>query len=164
MTDNQLLRVILSRAIKVGKKIDNRLDNPQLVLTQQYGKKLYFALKFDWSTQPLPLSLLLLSFSKNGINQIFVLPELPKRLMKWKHDVIHEICQNAFMTYDFDISKEPKEVVHVFFSAVISALNTPGMSFNLSAAPDNPLFGPNETYEEVQVEADLMEFENGWMA
>lgn len=159
MTDNQLLRVILSRAIKVGKKIDNRLENPRLVLTQQYGKKLYFALKFDWSIQPLWLS-----FSKNGINQIFILPELSERLMKWKHDVIHEIYQNIYMTYDFDISIEPKEVVHVFFSAVISALNTPGMSVCLSAAPDNPLFGPAETYEEVQIEADLMEFENGWMA
>ena len=159
MTDNQLLRVILSRAAKVGKKINSQLDNPRLVLTQQYGKKLYFALKFDYSTQPLWLS-----FSKNGMNKIFILPELPERLMKWKHDIIHEIGQSPFMTYYFDITKEPKEVVHVFFSAVISALNTPGMSVNLSAAPDNPVFGPAETYEEVQVEADLMEFENGWMA
>jgi hypothetical protein len=59
---------------------------------------------------------------------------------------------------DFDICKAPREVVHIFFSAIISALNTPGMSIGIMANA-NEMFGPDETYEEVQIEADLMGFD-----
>ena len=151
MTDRQLLDVLLKRAAVAGKQHCEQWKNPKLVLTQQYGKKLYFALKFEGASMPA-----LIGFAKNGFSRVFLLPELPERLMDWKQETIHKIVnakEYAFYT-DFDIDKEPKEVVHVFFSGVISALNTPGMSTGLMSVNRN-LFGPNETYEEIQVEADL---------
>lgn len=155
MTDDQLLKVFLARAEKTGKSYNAQLKNPRIILTQQYGKKLYFALMFEGSTTPFWIS-----FAKNGMKQVFILPELPERLMDWKHDVIRKIIHTPFTNcIDFDIFKEPKEVVHIFFSAIISALNTPGMSIGIMANADE-MFGPNETYEEVQIEADLMGFKN----
>lgn len=159
MTDDQLLKVFLARAEKTGKSYNAQLKNPRVVLTQQYGKKLYFALLFEGSTIPFWIS-----FAKNGKKQVFILPELPERLMDWKHDVIRKLIGNSFVNYiDFDICKAPREIVHIFFSAIISALNTPGMSIGVMAYA-NEMFGPNETYEEVQIEADLMEFndDNCW--
>lgn len=158
MTDNQLLDVVYARAKKACKQFNSKLDNPRLVLIQQYGKKLYFALMLDGAITPMPLR-----FSKDGRSQVFILPELPERLMAWKHDIVRDIMKKSnYPQYaDFDINIEPKEVVHIFFSAIISALNTPGMSISVETLE---IFGPAETYEEVQVEADLMEFGNDWMA
>lgn len=160
MTDDQLLKVFLARAEKTGKSYNAQLKNPRVVLTQQYGKKLFFALLFEGSTIPFWIS-----FAKNGAKQVFILPELPARLMDWKRDTIKKIMNtpgiNSYI--DFDIHAAPKEVVHIFFSAIISALNTPGMSIGVMAYADE-MFGPNETYEEVQIEADLMGFndDNCW--
>ena len=156
MTDDQLLDVVLSRAEKVGKNIHSEYKNPKIVLTQQYGKKIYFALKFDNSSLPL-----FLAFARNGTRQVFILPELPARLMDWKRDTIKKIMNTPGINpyIEFDIHTMPKEVVHIFFSAIISALNTPGMSIGLMASC-NEMFGPDETYEEVQIEADLMGFKN----
>lgn len=154
MTDEQLLKVFLTRAEKTGKSYRAQLKNPRVVLTQQYGKKLYFALLFEGLITPLWIA-----FAKNGIKQVFILPELPERLMNWKHDIIRNLINNPFVNYiDFDICKAPKEIVHIFFSAIISALNTPGMSIGIMANA-NEMFGPDETYEEVQIEADLMGFD-----
>ena len=155
MTDDQLLKIVLMRAEKAGKNYNAQLKNPRLVLTQQYGKKLYFALKFDNSTMPVWLG-----FAKNGRKQVFILPELPMRLMDWKQQKIHEIGNSSPLAayVEFDIHNEPKEVVHIFFNAIISALNTPGMSVCLMIQSDE-LFSPDETYEEVQIESDLMGFE-----
>ena len=156
MTDDQLLKIILIRAAKAAKSSNASLKDPRLVLTQQYGKKLYFALKFDGSIIPYRMS-----FSKNGTKQVFVLPELPERLMDWKHETIKKIYESSSLCnyVDFDIHAAPKEVVHIFFSAIISALNTPGMSVGLMVLHED-IFGPDETYEEIQIEADLMEFNN----
>lgn len=157
MTDDQLLDVVLSRAAKVGKSINSEYKNPKIVLTQQYGKKIYFTLKFEGSTTPFWIS-----FAKNGTKQVFILPELPSRLMDWKRDTIKKIMNTPGMSnyIDFDIHAAPKEVVHIFFNAIISALNTPGMSIGLMVTISEDMFGPDETYEEVQIEADLMGFKN----
>lgn len=157
MTDDQLLDVVLSRAAKVGKNINSEYKNPKIVLTQQYGKKIYFALKFDNSSLPL-----FLAFARNGTKQVFILPELPSRLMDWKRDTIKKLMNTLGMSsyIDFDIHAAPKEVVHIFFSAIISTLNTPGMSIGLMFTTNEDIFGPDETYEEVQIEADLMGFKN----
>lgn len=157
MTDDQLLDVVLSRAAKVGKNINPKYKNPKIVLTQQYGKKIYFALKFDNLCLPL-----FLVFAKNGTKRVFILPELPERLMDWKRDTIKKIMNTPGINgyIDFDIHAAPKEVVHIFFSAIISALNTPGMSIGLMVTACEEMFGPDETYEEVQIEADLIGFKN----
>lgn len=155
MTDQQLLNVFLKRAAKAA---DVFKHGVKLVLSQQYGKKLYFAIacentNFYTSTYPWWIT-----FSNNSKSSMFVLPELPDRLMDWKHSMIHEIQQSGNAYVDFDINTAPKEVVHIFFSAIISALNTPGMSVGLTAGCT--VFDANETYEEVQIEADLAGFED----
>ena len=66
MTDEQLLKVFLTRAEKTGKSYRAQLKNPRVVLTQQYGKKLYFALLFEGLTTPIWIS-----FAKNGNYFIF---------------------------------------------------------------------------------------------
>lgn len=157
MTDQQLLDVILNRAVKcVNDSLinDSHIKNVKLVLNQQYGKKLYFAFTYDSALAPLWIT-----FKDNSKTQVFVLPELPDRLMDWKHNMIHEIQQSARACVEFDISTAPKEIVHIFFSAIISALNTPGMSVGLTMA-NYTIFGSDETYEEVQIEADLLGFED----
>lgn len=167
MTDKQIVDVLLKRAAKAGKQIDASLSNPQIVMTQQYGKKLYFNILFDNSVFPHPIS-----FSFKGKTMVFVLPELPERLMDWKRDMIKQMNSNGanalrqFGTnavsnfVQFDISTFPKEIVHIFSNGIISALNTDGMGIYITAMGLPVLFAPNETYETVQVEADLMEFEN----
>lgn len=157
MTDDQFLKIILMRAEKACKNYNVQFKNPRLVLTGTL-ETLYFALKFDNAIVPVWLG-----FAKNGKKQIFILPELSTRLMDWKQQKIHKmrnfLLPTANVAYvEFDIHNEPKEVVHIFFNAIISALNTPGMSVCLMIQSDE-LFSSDETYEEVQIKSDLMEFD-----
>lgn len=156
MTDKQLLDIFLKRAEASGKHYNPALKNPSIVITQQYGKKLYFSIKFDGSTSPFWLN-----FSKDGITMVFSLPEqLPNRLMDWKREIIRTIMNFHINYVEFDLEKSPKEIVHIFFSSLISALNTPGMSVGLFAYNNtNYIFEANETYEEISIEADLMSFD-----
>lgn len=156
MTDQQLLNVFLKRAAKV---VDaSHKHRAKLVLSQQYGKKLYFAIACENANVYANAYPWWITFSNNSKFSVFVLPELPNRLMEWKHNMIHEIQQSIKSYIDFDINTAPKEVVHIFFNAIISALNTPGMSIGLTMGCT--VFDANETYEEVQIEADLLEFED----
>ena len=156
MTDRQIETVLLNRVCKCGL---NATD-PKIVLTQQYGKKLFFNIKSKKLPWPTPIA-----FRKNGKTMVFSLPsELPDKVMLWKRDLIRQMVSNPSIEVEFDIDTFPKEIVHIFSSAIISALNTPGMEVILMVSGLSPLFQADETYEEVQVEADLMEFENGWMA
>ena len=164
MTDQQLLNVFLKRVVKAVDALNRYGPNvePKLVLSQQYGKKLYFAIAFentDFYTNANPWWI---RFLNNDKIHVFTLPELPDRLMDWKCKTICEIRQSVKNYVNFDISTAPKEVVHIFFSAIISALNTPGMSIGLTMGCT--VFDANETYEEVQIEADLMGFndDNCW--
>lgn len=163
MTDNQLLDIFLKRAAIAGKSYNATLKDPHVVITQQYGKKLYFAVKFDGSIVPFWIK-----FTKSGWSKIFSFPEvLPEKLIGWKREAIRKIMNatTVFNYIDFDLSTIPKEVAHIFFSALISALNTPGMSIGFQVSGCQDLFDAKETYEEVSVEADLMSFEqeNPWL-
>ena len=149
MTDKQIADILLKRASK-------SLKNPRLVITQQYGKKLYFNIMAENCMFPCPIA-----FSNKGKTMVFILPELPERLIAWKMDAVKQITSNKNHCIDFDIKTFPKEIVHIFSSAVISALSTIGMGIHLMTSGLPVLFAPDETYEEVQIEADMMSFENG---
>lgn len=152
MTDKQLYDIFISRASEIGKNYGN-LQNPRVVFTQQYCKKLYFAIMFDNSS---PFYIL---FNRSGKSMVFALPELPERLVPWKHSVISSIFkQKTCPSIPFDLSTTPKEIQHIFFSALITALNTPGMGVSIIAT-DAFIFSPNETYEEIAIEADLVSIE-----
>lgn len=158
MTDKQFLDIFLKRAAIAGKSYNATLKNPRVVIVQQYGKKLYFAVKFDGTVIPFWIK-----FAKDGLSRVFSFPEIfPEKLIKWKQETIHKILTTAtaFNNYiDFDLKNTPKEVVHIFFSSLISALNIPGMSVGFQAEGCQDIFDANETYEEISVEADLMSFE-----
>ena len=155
MTDRQIIDTVLKRASKAVKSINEKLVNPKLVLTQQYQKKLYFSIKFENQLISSPIA-----FSHKGKTMVFILPELPERLIEWKIGVIRRISQSRNGYIPFDLETSPKEIVHIFSSSIISALNTPGMGVHIMAMGLPTLFSPDETYEEVQIEADMMEFEN----
>ena len=149
MTDKQIVDMVLKRASKSLKK-------PRLVMTQQYNKKLYFNIIAEDCVFPYPIA-----FSSKGKTMVFILPELPERLMAWKMNIVKQIMSNRTYCIGFDINTFPKEIVHIFSSAIISALNTPGMGVHVMTSGLPMLFDPDETYEEVQIEADMMSFENG---
>ena len=147
MTDKQFLDIFLKRAAIAGKSYNATLKNPRVVIVQQYGRKLYFAVKFDGAVIPFWIK-----FAKDGLSKVFSFPEiLPEKLFKWKQETIHNYI-------DFDLKNTPKEVVHIFFSSLISALNIPGMSVGFQAEWCHDIFDANETYEEISIEADLMSF------
>ena len=158
MTDKQFLDIFLKRAAIAGKSYNATLKNPRVVIVQQYGRKLYFAVKFDGAVIPFWIK-----FAKDGLSKVFSFPEiLPEKLFTWKQETIHKILTTAtaFNNYiDFDLKNTPKEVVHIFFSSLISALNIPGMSVGFQAECCQDIFAANETYEEISIEADL----NSWL-
>ena len=165
MTDKQILDIVLKRADQCAKSCPEtylkNLKNPKVVITQQYGKKLYFAIKFEGIQYPLWLK-----FAKNGKSIVFALPQdLPSHLMKWKHDLIKKIQPVLYdhVPYvDFDLETTPKEIVHMFSSSIISALNSSGMSMGFMSSSMPNIFDADETYEQISVEADLENFEEDY--
>ncbi len=155
MTDKQIVNIVLKRAAQSLKRNDYDIKNDiKIVMYQQYHKKLYFGMSFNGIVHPL-------SFSNGSTSMVFMLPELPERLMEWKTSTIKKM---SFSTgcIEFDIETFPKEVVHMFASAIITALSSPSMSINMIIGGGAiPLFKSNETYETVQIEADLSEFNYG---
>ena len=155
MTDQQIVDLVLARATRCLNESDCfKAKNPKIVITQQFNKKMYFGIADDYSKIPY-----FMRFMQNGTSSIFMMQELPSRLMQW-HDTIAKINASTSHYVEFDIKTFPKEIVHIFSSAVISMLNTPGMGMWLPMRNGSQLFmfNPNETYEEVSVEADLMQF------
>ena len=152
MTDKQIVDIILKRV----KAADKSIKNPKIVLTQQYGKRLYFNIMSDGAAYPC-----IMSFSRNKQLVVFVMPELPERLMEWKASTIKKIKSSKNNCLEFNIDTFPKEIVHIFSSAIISALNTPGMGVHVALSGMPTIFSPDETYEEVQIEADMLSFSEG---
>lgn len=154
MTDKQFLDIFLKRACKAMS--DSKLHDPQIVIGQQYGKKLIFGVSFKNSLVPFYI----IRFIKNNMMCAFFISNVPENLEQWKQQVIQDIIassiKNGKCYVPFDLSTTPKEVVHLFFSALIDALKTPGMGV---ALPPDCIFFPDETYEEISIEADLMSFE-----
>lgn len=151
MTDKQIVNIVLKRAAQSLKSNDYDIKNDiKIVMYQQYHKKLYFGMS-NGILHPL-------SFSNGSTSMVFVLPELPERLMEWKTSTIKKMSSSK-NCIEFDIETFPKEVVHMFASAIITALSSPSMSINMIIGGEViPLFKSNETYETVQIEADLSEF------
>ena len=153
MTDEQFLNVILKRVSEKTVQSGMHDQHPKIVVFQQFGKHLYFGLTFnDMSYTPL-------MFRKDGVNSVFKIMHVPEHLESWRYAVTNMMKSSMHNCIDFDIAAFPKEIVHIFFSGIISALNTPGMSIRCSA-PGLTLFEGDETYEQVCIEADMTMFEN----
>lgn len=159
MTDAQILDVVLKRAIRMVQQDDelhsSAYKSAKLVLTQQYGKKIFFAIMYNGVNTPFWIK-----FTKDNRSVMFHLPELPERLMSWKREIISKSMHNTSRCVECDFETLPKEIVHIFCSAIISALNDPKMSVGLSTFTNANIFDPEDTYEKVSIEADLMSFGN----
>lgn len=157
MTDKQILSIVVKRIEKEVKTYNSHWTRAKIILLPQYGKKLLFAVKFFSDKINYDCPTVILRFNHLGKSMVFSLPELPERLMEWKRNAIKDCTQKQYIEYD-PVSF-PKEIVHIFSSAIISALNTPGMSMIIPISNNSIyVFKPNETYEEICVEADLLEF------
>lgn len=156
MTDEQIVDIVIKRAIQAWNASHadgNTVSSAKIALIQQYNKKIYFTVLIESLATIVPLA-----FSHNRQLVVFLLPELPDKLMEWKHDIIRQCKESSLEYVVFDVKTFPKEIVHIFSSAVISALNTSGMSMNLMTSGHPEVFAADETYEEISIEADLMEF------
>ena len=67
---------------------------------------------------------------------------------------IHNVKLDARQCVQFDLKTAPKEISNIFFSTLANAVKTPGIGVAL--LPADYIFLPDETYEEVSIEADLM--------
>ena len=157
MTDKQILDVVIKRIAKVAKQYDASLSNPKICFFHQYAKKLMFCVKFNNSTTPY-----LIRFRKNSTSIVFMLPELPGEDLEWKRNVIKQLVNsNNTQLVEYDLEHTPKSIIHIFSSAMISALNSPTMSVDIGINNCLPIFNANETYEEVSIEADMDTFDDG---
>ena len=151
MTDKQFLDIFLKRA---GKAMSNsKLHDPQVVIGQQCGKKLCFGVAFKNSLLPFYN----IRFVKDNMIGIFVISNVSENLEQWKQQVIRDINASEKCYVPFDLSTTPIEVVQLFFGVLIDALKTPSMGVAFIAP--NYVFLPDETYEEISIEADLMPIE-----
>lgn len=159
MTDKQLLDAVKRRVLNaINANCDsNKESKVDICIIHQYRKKLYFCAKLMPSNKKYMFNFVK---AEDGFRRMFILPELPERLMGWKYDVINSypMASSNGDAYVFDLDKTPKEVIHMFASAIISALNTPGVGMGLMSVA-NYVFDPSETYEEICLEADLHVFE-----
>lgn len=153
MTDEQIVDIVIKRAIQAwnaSHASENTISSAKIALIQQYNKKIYFTVLIESLATIVPLA-----FSHNRQSMVFLLPELPDKLMEWKRDIIRKCRESNLQYVVFDVRTFPKEIVHIFSSAVISALNTSGMSMNLMTFGHPEVFAADETYEEISIEADL---------
>ena len=158
MTDKQIVDTFVRRSNKAAAQWQKPAHNASVVITQQYKKKLYFAVKFDEIAQPVWIA-----FEKDGIMSIFKLPELDDspETISWKQKTIKQIVDSGIGYVKYDLAKMPNEIVHIFSHAVITALSTPGMSTYFITQKHPAIFASNETYEMIQLEADLMSYDIG---
>ena len=156
MTDRQILDMVVKRIDLAAKQYDTKLTNPKICFVQQYSKKLIFCVKFNNSTIPY-----FIRFRKGKTSMAFVLPELSGNDLEWKRNTIRQLANSGnAQLVEYDLDRTPKSVIHIFSSAMISALNSNEMGVDIGISNCIPIFKTNETYEEVSIEADMDTFTN----
>ena len=86
MTDKQFLDIFLKRACKAMS--DSKLHDPQVIIGQQYGKKLFFGVAFKNSLIPFYN----IRFVKDNMMSAFVVSNVPENLEQWKQK---RLCEKA---------------------------------------------------------------------
>lgn len=154
MTDKQIVDAILRRIDKTGIGKNLHMNMCNIGITSQYGKHLYFSVCFSNSINQLN-STSVFAFSNGSRSLVFKL-NVPPSLDDWKKNVLYKLSHTTtnFISYD----KLPSEVIHIFSHAIISALNAPDMSLQLMTmcSGKHEIFAPDETYEMIQIESDMM--------
>ena len=152
MTDEQIFKFIIYRAQKAGQPL--KLTNPKLVIYANACSAIYLAVRFDGYEDPF-----LVRFTQGTARGIFKIKPQDPSFADWKAELFKE--NGPKFEIDYDLSKLPPCVKHFVSYAVIEALKTKGMGFdlfNLSFKPDPEIIRPSESYEEAAIETDLADF------
>lgn len=152
MTDNQIAQFILHRAKRIGLLL--KLTDPCLVIYCFNGSDSILAIKFNGYSEPF-----MLRFMSNSRRKLFMLDTDGIEPKTWKKSMLVD-SYSRYIRYDIETA--PKSLKKYISNAVIEALKTKGVGFDLFALSfrDDPiLIDPNETYEEAAIETDLMDFE-----
>ena len=149
MTDEQIVQFLLYRAKKNGCSL--KLSNPKLVIY----KARYLAIRFDGHNEPF-----ILRFTNGTVRALFKINVDNEEFISWKKELVCKHANNFEIEYD--LNDVPACVKHFVSYAIIESLKTKGMGFDLFAISFNndiELINPNESYEEVAIETDLLDFD-----
>jgi len=153
MTDEQIAKFILHRA--KANAVPLKLYNPKLVIWHDSYSD-FLAIKFSNDDRPF-----IVRFCHGTKRGLFKLKLHSEEFIKWQKQKLNEHKCTAFAV-DYDLPAMPSCIKHFVSYAIIEALKTRGMGFDLFsfAFPnDISLIDPTETYEEVAIETDLLGFE-----
>jgi len=152
MTDEQIVQFIVHRAQISGQP--QQLHNPKLVIYCHHTSSLYLGIKYEDCTDPF-----LVRFINGSSRGLFKVKPQDAAFEIWRQQLYRA---NGFgFTLDYILSELPPCVKHFVSYAIIEALKTKGMGFdlfNLSFISDLELVRPEESYEEAVIETDLADF------
>ena len=152
MTDEQIVQFIVHRAQISGQPL--QLHNPKLVLYRNNSSSLYLGIKYEDYADPF-----LVRFTHGSSRGMFKVKPQDPTFEPWRQKFCSE--HGPTFTADYILSELPPCVKHFVSYAVIDALKTKGMGFdlfNLSFKTDPEIIRPEETYEEAAIETDLADF------
>ena len=159
MTDKQIVQFILHRAQQNGQQFG--LSHPRLVVYKNTMQFPYLAVVFDGHNEPF-----MLRFTKNNVRAVFKIKMEDSEYLAWrtelsnKFNAFSKTSSGAFIV-DYDLDTLPACVKHYVSYAIINALQTKGMGFDLFAVSFNndiKIIDAFETYESAAIETDLMDF------
>lgn len=154
MTDEQIVQFVLHRASINGQ--EHGLTSPKLVIYKRGSTSMYLAVKFNGHAEPF-----ILRFTKGPSRGLFKLNAAGKEAEEWRKTVEAILVNTTWYEHDYCLATLPGSVKHYVSYAIIEALKTKGVGFDLfspSYSKDIDLIRPTETYEEATIEADLMDF------
>ena len=153
MTDEQIVNFIEHRAKIAGQQI--RLYNPKLILYHNNGSCFYLGIKFDNYNDAF-----IIRFMNGSMRGLFKIKPQDSTYESWRKQ--HCRQDGSIYTMEYDLSTLPPCVKHFVSYAIIEALKTKGMGFDMftlaSYKEDLKLIDPNESYEEAVIESDLIDF------
>ena len=160
MTDKQIVQFILHRAQQNGQPL--KLTNPRLVVVCMNGMRFpYLAVIFDGHNEPF-----MLRFTENNVRAIFKIKIEDDAYLAWRAELSSKYnafskTSNRACIVDYDLDTLPACVKRFVSRAVVNALQTKGMGFDMFAISfrqDIKLIDASETYEMAAIESDLMDF------
>lgn len=152
MTDEQIVQFIVHRAKISGQP--QQLHNPKLILYRLNGSSLYLGIKYEDYADPF-----LVRFTHGSSRGMFKVKPQDPAFEPWRQKFCSEY--EPTFTADYTLSELPPCVKHFVSYAIIEALKTKGMGFDLfsfSFKTDPMLIRPEESYEEAVIETDLADF------
>lgn len=151
MTDKDIADFIVHRADMNGKQY--KLRSPELVLYVPNDNTAIVALQYSNNSEPF-----MLRFTNGTQRGLFRLRYNGEVLKPFIKQLRQSAAYNSIVKYDVDTF--PDWTKHLVSYAIIDALKTKGMGFDAFATTANlgdiELIRPNETYEQVAIETDLL--------